>query len=305
MYHYTVAQWFFFFFLYCFFGWCFESSYVSMKQKHPVNRGFMYGPFLPIYGSGVIMMLVVSAPFQDNIVATYFAGLVGATALEYVTGVVMEALFQVRYWDYSNQKFQFQGHICLSSSLAWGFFTVFMTKVIHKPIENFVLSLPITDVNILAIVIGVVAAADFAMSFKAAMDLRAILVKMEKAREEMAHLKRRLDVVIALAGEENEQRKEHFGQKMEALQKGIEETLAGLKSRNASLPEELRREVGDVESAYTDQLEKHKRIQSLKNGWVRNLMRRNPGMASEKFKQGVEEMKSFAVNRIGRKNDKS
>ena len=66
MYSYTIVQWLFFFYFYCFFGWCFESTYVSLKEKRLVNRGFMRGPFLPLYGSGGIMMLVVSAPFQEQ-----------------------------------------------------------------------------------------------------------------------------------------------------------------------------------------------------------------------------------------------
>ena len=56
MYHYTAIQWLFFFYFYCFFGWCFESTYVSIKSRKLVNRGFMRGPFLPLYGSGAIMM---------------------------------------------------------------------------------------------------------------------------------------------------------------------------------------------------------------------------------------------------------
>lgn len=63
MYSYTLIQWLFLFYFYCFCGWCFESAYVSLKSRKPVNRGFMKGPFLPLYGSGAIMMLVVSKPF--------------------------------------------------------------------------------------------------------------------------------------------------------------------------------------------------------------------------------------------------
>ena len=74
MYHYTAIQWLFFFYFYCFFGWCFESTYVSLKSRKLVNRGFCRGPFLPLYGSGAIMMLVVSMPFQDNLVLVYIAG---------------------------------------------------------------------------------------------------------------------------------------------------------------------------------------------------------------------------------------
>ena len=116
---YTWIQWLFFFFFYSFFGWCFESTYVSLHEKRFVNRGFIRGPFLPLYGTGALMMLIVSMPFQDNLILTYVAGCVGATVLEYITGVLMETLFKVRYWDYSHKKFNFQGQICLESSLAW------------------------------------------------------------------------------------------------------------------------------------------------------------------------------------------
>ena len=118
MYSYTIVQWLFFFYFYCFVGWCIESAYVSVRTRKLTNRGFMRGPFLPLYGSGAIMMLVVSMPFQDNILMVYAAGCVGATVLEYVTGVIMEALFKVRYWDYTKNKFNFQGHICLGTSLS-------------------------------------------------------------------------------------------------------------------------------------------------------------------------------------------
>ena len=67
--------------------------------------------FFPIYGSGAVMMLFVSEPFKNNLILTYFAGVVGATLLELVTGAAMEALLKVRYWDYSNQKFNYKGYL--------------------------------------------------------------------------------------------------------------------------------------------------------------------------------------------------
>ena len=177
MYHYTAIQWLFFFYFYCFFGWVFESTFVSVKSHKFVNRGFMRGPFLPIYGSGAIMMLVVSMPFQDNLILTYLAGCVGATVLEYVTGVTMEALFKVRYWDYSNKKFNFQGHICLGSTLAWGCLTVLMTQFIHVHVERVVMAIPGQVLTVVTLVLTAGIFADFALSFKAAIDLRNILIK--------------------------------------------------------------------------------------------------------------------------------
>lgn len=133
---YTTQQWLLYFYVYCFLGWIFESCYVSFRKKQWVNRGFLHGPFLPIYGSGAVMMLFVSEPFKDNLILTYFAGVVGATLLELVTGAAMEALLKVRYWDYSNQKFNYKGYICLSSSVAWGFLTILMNEVFHPAVER-------------------------------------------------------------------------------------------------------------------------------------------------------------------------
>ena len=207
---YTWIQWLFFFFFYSFFGWCFESTYVSLHEKRFVNRGFIRGPFLPLYGTGALMMLIVSMPFQDNLILTYVAGCVGATVLEYITGVLMETLFKVRYWDYSHKKFNFQGQICLESSLVWGFLTILMTRMIHKPIEAFALWLPSSVLTGVTMVVTVIFAADFALSFKAALDLRDVLVRMEQAKDELEKMQRRLDVILAVSEENWENRKKEF-----------------------------------------------------------------------------------------------
>lgn len=208
MYSYTLIQWLFLFYFYCFCGWCFESAFVSLKSRKPVNRGFMKGPFLPLYGSGAIMMLVVSKPFLGHWWAVYIAGCIGATVLEYVTGVVMEALFQVRYWDYSNQPFNFQGQICLSSTLAWGGLTLLMNYVVHKPIERLVFDIPADVLTGIVILLTGYIACDFGISFREALDLRDILVRAEKAKEELQRLQKRIDVLIAVAGEEWSEKKE-------------------------------------------------------------------------------------------------
>ena len=78
---YTVFEWLLFFYTYSFLGWVFESCYVSIRKKRWVNRGFLKGPFLPIYGGGAVMMLFVSYPFKENLILTFFAGAVGATLL--------------------------------------------------------------------------------------------------------------------------------------------------------------------------------------------------------------------------------
>ena len=300
MLHYTFIQWLFFFYFYCFFGWCFESTYVSIKSRKLVNRGFMRGPFLPLYGSGGIMMLVVSMPFQDNVLLTYIAGVIGATALEYVTGVTMEALFKVRYWDYSKNKFNFQGHICLGSSLAWGFLTILMTKVIHKPIEHFVLSIPGTVLTVVTCILTVYIVVDFTLSFKAAMDLRDILVKIERAREELERMQHRLDIIIAFNNEEKEQKKQERELRMAELSSSLEQRFNGIKETIQSKPmeysEAVKEEIADLRARFNLYMDGRKNYRNLLDFYKRDMIRNNPSMASNKFKDAFEELKN-AVSR--------
>ena len=295
MYSYTMVQWLFFFYFYCLFGWCFESSYVSLKKRKLVNRGFMRGPFLPLYGSGAIMMLMVSMPFQHNILLTYIAGCIGATALEYVTGVVMEALFKVRYWDYSNQKFNFQGQICLSSTLAWGGLTILMTRVVHKPVEQLMLAIPGGALTVMTYVLTVYIVADFTLSFKTAIDLRDILVKMEAAREELERVQKRLDVIIAVSYEEREIKRQERSQRIDELIDGIEERLGGLKEKiqnEVSLyPDGIKEEIQELRMKYRINVENRIQLRSIKDFYKRQMIKGNPTMVSKRFRDTLQELK--------------
>ena len=269
----------------------------------------MRGPFLPLYGSGAIMMLLVSKPFQDNIVLVYIAGCIGVTALEYVTGVVMEALFKVRYWDYSNQPFNFQGHICLSSSLAWGFLTIAMTEFIHKPVESFVLAIPSEVLTVVTLVLTAIICADFALAFKTAMDLRDVLIKMEKAKEELVHIQKRLDVIIAVTNEDLTNKKDAFAENIETrvedLKENIDQKLEHLKNQARIKPtdylESVKEELLELKLKYRRSIEDRERLSGVKDFFQRNLIRSNPTMSSERFKEALEELKRHAEEKTGRK----
>lgn len=254
----------------------------------------MRGPFLPLYGSGAIMMLVVSMPFQSNLLLTYIAGCIGATMLEYVTGVTMEALFKMRYWDYSNQKFNFQGHICLTSTLAWGGLTILMTRVVHKPVEQLVLDIPSGILSAAVFLLTICLVADFTLSFRAAIDLRDILVKMEAAKEELERMQKRLDVIIALSNEEREERKKERNGRMDELAAGIEERLQSLKERIAggvsAYPESIREEITELRIKYRLNMENRIQLTSLKDFYKRQMIKGNPTMASRKYRDTLQEL---------------
>lgn len=247
MYTYTWYQWLLFFFIYCFVGWVFESTYVSVKKKQFVNRGFLHAPLLPLYGSGAIVILLVSIPVKHQWYLVFLFGALAATALEYVTGVAMEAMFKVRYWDYSHQKFNFQGQICLSSTIAWGALSVLLTEVIHKPVERLVLErIPATAEIAAVIIIFAGFAADTAVSFADAWKLRSLLEKLTELKADIEALQKHLEAASA--------------KKLEELLALKEERLAWIKGHSI-----LKRNPSAVSKKFNDaMLEYKKRLDEWK-----------------------------------------
>ena len=205
---YTADQWVLFFFFYCLCGWIWESCYVSARQRRWVNRGFLHGPLLPIYGSGAIIILLATLPVERSLVLIYLFGMIAATVLEYFTGAAMESLFKVRYWDYSAQPCNLKGYICLSSSLAWGVFSILLVRFIHPPIAELLTRIPLWLTEPLAFALTAAATVDAVQSFHAAMDLREVLTRLTEENEDLRRLAKRAEVVSAFAEEDLRQFRE-------------------------------------------------------------------------------------------------
>ena len=236
---YSFQQWLLFFYIYCFFGWCFESTYVSLRKRRFVNRGFLHSPLLPIYGSGAVVMLLVTLRLRSHVVLMFFAGMIGATALELVVGLAMEAIFEVKYWDYSNQKFNYRGVICLSSSLCWGLFTVLLNKVIHQPVESFVLGLPAAAVTVTVCVISVIFLCDTVVSVKVALGIRDMLDARVRLKKELGELQEgiseQLGTIRGALGEKSSAAKEQMGALLDSLGERVAELSQTAGSRMAPL----------------------------------------------------------------------
>lgn len=189
-----IVEWIAYFYAYCFLGWCIESTIVSFSQKKLVNRGFLKGPFLPIYGFGAITMVVscIWLPHElsaGNVLLVYVVGLVSATVLEYIAGLLIENIFKMKYWDYTGKFCNLKGYICLRSSLFWGVLTVALVYFIHvevaKVIDN-------AEYHWLMGIVGAITAVmviDLVTSFKEAFDVQKFLVYQAKMQEELAEIR--------------------------------------------------------------------------------------------------------------------
>lgn len=244
---YTVTQWLLLFFTYCFLGWCWESGYVSVKQREWVNRGFLYGPWLPIYGSGAIIVLFLTLPVRNQLPLVYLIGMVGASLLEYFTGAVMEKLFHMRYWDYSDQPLNINGHICLFVSLVWGVFSVALIEFLHPPIERLVLAVPVQLGELLAVCLAVLFTVDVVKSVQAALNLKELMHQLAENNQTMERINAQLSDALEQLNEDSEQ----FHQRLT----GLEDTLSARHEQRIRERQERR----DSRSAFLlAQLQEHR-----------------------------------------------
>lgn len=128
---------FIYLFMYSVMGWICEVVYCSIPARKFINRGFLNGPYCPIYGTGALFILAVTLPFSRNPVLVFGVSLLCATGLEYFTGWLMEAIFQIRWWDYTNQRFNLRGRICLKNSLLFGLLGLIMIYWVHPTVKGF------------------------------------------------------------------------------------------------------------------------------------------------------------------------
>lgn len=172
------------FFIYSVFGWIYESCYVSVKTNNLVNRGFLNGPIIPIYGIGSTVVMMVLTPFKSYIILIYFGGMLLATILEYLVSYLMEKLFNAKWWDYSEFRFNIKGRVSLHSSLFWGFLSVLMIEVLKPFSDTLINYIPRKSGEIIAYIILIMILIDVLISFISTMQLDKRLTIMHRLREE-------------------------------------------------------------------------------------------------------------------------
>ena len=161
----TFIKWNLYFFIYCFIGWVWECCYVYLRTHHWENRGFLYGPFLPVYGMGALIILWVTIPAKGNPWLIFLLGMLGATAIEYICGYINANVLHVRYWDYSNVPFNINGHVCLLCSLVWGIFSILLVKYLHGWVEHALATIPKYYANLLYLLLVAIFTIDTIASF--------------------------------------------------------------------------------------------------------------------------------------------
>lgn len=198
-----------YFMIYSFFGWVMESVLKTVVQKKPVNSGFLYGPFCPIYGFGAIIMFLFLDSFKDNIILLFISGFFILSLWEYIVGWALEKIFNTKYWDYSNNKFNIKGRVCLLNSLFWGLLGVVFTKFIHPFIVQKVDIIKTNDLLFFTAVLLIIMIGDLITSI---IKVKNINIKLEKLNEITNTIKEKIDEL-----ETKSKNKENIQQVIEEL----------------------------------------------------------------------------------------
>ncbi len=275
------------FMIYSFLGWAFESIVVSIDQKHWVNRGFVSGPFCPIYAVGAMFVIILLTPVKNNLVLLFLGGTVIATVVEYLVAVLLEKLFHATWWDYSHMRFQFQGRVCLRSSLAWGVLTVLVVRFLHPAVARAISAFPRTPGEFIMTLWLMAMTMDTGIMVYHVLKLNEKLQKLSEVRDEL-----RLRLENTKLYESRKELLEHLEQlpisevvaelleRMEEQKQELQE--AGLEARLRS--EYLKKEIRERFEYKVRLLEDSERVE-------RRILQAFPGLRSKEFERELEDIK--------------
>ncbi len=169
---------FVYFIIYSVLGWFGEVFYCYLGTKKLTNRGFFYSPIVPLYGFGALLVYLLLYPFKGNIILFFILAMIVTSTLEYFTALVMENMFHLKWWDYSDHRFNIKGRVCLLNSTLFGIGSVIFLYLIHPFISKYVLMIPYDTksliVNLFLILIIV--------------DLYFTLIKLDKLPQRDIHI---------------------------------------------------------------------------------------------------------------------
>jgi uncharacterized membrane protein len=253
---------FYMFIIYSFLGWVLEVFYHLYKERRFVNRGFLHGPLCPIYGTTGVLLICALSSFNKNVMYIFLGGTVLASVMELVTGYLMEVFFHAKWWDYSKERFNIKGYICLKFSVFWGFLSIVFIRFINPPISRLTYLLINHFGDVLYNIILIILIADTALTINSLITFRKLFTEIQ-------------DIIL---------------ERKESLEKLLEKNLsldarAVLQNRINHLADIRERLVNRISLRHKDMLHAYPKISS-----------KSFNFALEEVKKRIEKIKDFTVN---------
>ena len=272
-------------------GWCCEVAFAALKTGRFVNRGFLNGPVCPIYGFGVLSVVLVLEPVKDNLLLLFFGSMVFTSLLEFIAGFAMERIFHDKWWDYSNNPFNIKGYICLEFSIIWGIACVLVVDVIHPIIMKLVNAVPHTLGLWLMAALYVILAADAVLTLVELLKLPKRFKAMEELEAAITAVSDAMGENIYDSVERGRQRSEAFNEKHPDIAEKSREYMTDIREkRNESNQKAKEREDAGKEALAARKAELEARLARLKG---RNIVHRRIANAYPQLLEGKNNGANF------------
>lgn len=168
------------FITYSIIGWVIEEIDILILQKKVVNRGFLIGPYCPIYGFGSLFIILFLNKYLDDPIVLFFMTMISCGILEYLTSFIMEKIFKTRWWDYSDKKFNINGRICLETLVLFGIGGLVISYLAQPFIMSILTLIPTNILNIIAIILSIIFIIDNIVSFKIILNFKLVATNIRK-----------------------------------------------------------------------------------------------------------------------------
>ena len=266
------------FIIYAFLGWCSEVAFAAVNKGKFVNRGFLNGPVCPIYGVGMLIVVLCLWNLRDRPLLLFLGSALLTTALEFVTGFVLERFFHDKWWDYSDMPFNIKGYVCLKFTIMWGLAASFIIGAIHRFIYMLIEKTPFVLGAILLAVFSAAFIADFTVTLTA-------LVKLPKKLKAMAEAERALRAVSDKIGE------------------NISDTTIAAKEKGEALAEENKPRLEELKAEYE---KKKKELSAMleRNFVQRRIFKAFPNLKNGRYKAIFDRISELKLKVTEKGNEK-
>lgn len=238
------------FIIYAFIGWCTEVSYAALDTGKFVNRGFLNGPYCPIYGCGVVIVVAILTPLKENLLILFAGSFLLTSVLEYITGYILEKVFHNKWWDYSDKPFNIKGYVCLKFSIYWGLACTFIMDIIHPIIYAAIRFIPFVLGVVLLSIIMCVFAADCIITVTTILKFN----KRLKVMDEMAASIHRLSDEIGENIYENVTDVIEKSEKFQKTHVELMDKISETKENISELPQTAKMKIAETTGAAKDKL---------------------------------------------------
>ncbi len=246
------------FLIYAFLGWCSEVAFAAVNKGKFVNRGFLNGPVCPIYGFGMLIVVTALWGLKGNLILLFLGSATLTTALEFVTGFVLEKFFHDKWWDYSDMPFNIKGYICLKFTVLWGLAATFIVGAVHRFVYMLIVKMPAVPGIILLSVFAAAFITDFVITVTE-------LAKMPKKLGALLEAEKALRAISDKIGE------------------NISDTTIAAKEKGSEIAVENKPKIGELKAEYEKKKQEFSAAFEKRNFVHRRIVKAFPNLKNGRY----------------------